>query len=121
MVLMLKEKLTKKNILISIGVITICFMFTFLTYNLNNPTRINKLFASVLSGSPANDAFDDENFYELVIDAYNNQTSSSKAYTDNLTDSELAQITAINNSWPSDEDKITSFSKGMKDFFSFIK
>ena len=110
---MLKNKLTKKNLLISMGVITICFMFTFLTYNLNNPTRVNKLLASVLNSNPANPAFDDENFYELVIDAYNNQTGSSKAYTDSLTDSELAQIDIIANTSSSAEDKIISL-KGIE-------
>ena len=102
----------RKSIII-IATLIICFLLTFLVYNLNNPTRVNKLFASVLNSTPANSAFDDENFYELVVDAYNNQTGLNEPYTYSLTDSELASITTISK-YISDEDNSITSLKGIE-------
>ena len=106
---MIKEKINgilnkiknnkKKVIGITFGVFAV-FIFTFATYNLNNPTYFNRLFANVLNnGKPANDAFEDNTFYSCVVDAYNNANGASKAYTDNLTDEELASITNLTCAW----------------------
>lgn len=45
--------------------------------------------------TPANTAFDDYNFYKVVIDAYN-ENHSHVDYNHNLTDNELQSITVIN-------------------------
>ena len=106
------QKLNKKLIFTTIFIV-LCLIFTYLTYTLNNPTKFNQFLASVLQQSPANESFDDETFYELVIDTYNYETSSNKAYTDNLTDEELAQITNISSVSPNEKHKITSL-KGIE-------
>ena len=111
-----KIKNNKKKVIgITFGVFAV-FIFTFATYNLNNPTYFNRLFANVLNnGKPANDAFEDNTFYSCVVDAYNNANGVSKAYTVNLTDEELASITSLDCSGfdHSDNDKITS-AKGVE-------
>ena len=100
---MVKEKLKsilnkiknnkKKVIGVTIGVFA-AFIFTFAVYNLNNPTKFNRLFASI--GVFPNENFNDTNFYSCVVDAYNSANGTSKAYTDNLTDDELSSIKKIN-------------------------
>ena len=111
-----KIKNNKKKVIgITFGVFA-AFIFTFATYNLNNPTYFNRLFANVLNnGVPANSNFEDKTFYRCVVDAYNNANGASKAYTDNLTDEELASITNLTcQGWNySDDDKITS-AKGVE-------
>ena len=111
-----KIKNNKKKVIgITFGVFAV-FIFTFATYNLNNPTYFNRLFANVLNnGVPANSNFEDNTFYSCVVDAYNSANGTSKAYTDNLTDEELASITSLECSgWRySDSDKITS-AKGVE-------
>ena len=86
----------KKVIEITVGVLVV-FIFTFVVYNMNNPTKLNRLFASI--GSVPNEAFEDNDFYSCIINEYNNENSASKAYTDNLTDEELASITNLFCSW----------------------
>ena len=92
---MIKEKLihNKNNILIIITCILILSLYGFIGYNLNNPTYFNRLFANI--GEVANDNFKDVDFYQCVIDNYNDSNNSSKAYTDNLTDEELLSITNL--------------------------
>ena len=111
-----KIKNNKKKVIgITIGVFA-AFIFTFATYNLNNPTYFNRLFANVLNnGVPANSNFEDNTFYRCVVDAYNSANGASKAYTDNLTDEELASITSLTCKGYnySDDDKITS-AKGVE-------
>ncbi len=110
-----KIKNNKKKVIgITFGVFA-AFIFTFATYNLNNPTYFNRLFANVLNnGVPANSNFEDNTFYSCVVDAYNNANGASKAYTDNLTDEELASITNLTCQGYnySNDDKITS-AKGI--------
>ena len=123
---MIKEKL--KNILTKIknnkkkvvgitAIVFVAFIFTFTVYNLNNPTKFNRLFANVLNnGKPANDAFEDNTFYSCVVDAYNgNHKDNKKAYNYDLTNEELASITNLTcQGWNySDDDKITS-AKGVE-------
>ena len=86
----------KKVIEITVGVLVV-FIFTFVVYNMNNPTKLNRLFASI--GSVPNEAFEDDGFYSCIINEYNNENFTSKAYTDNLTDEELASITNLTCVW----------------------
>ena len=93
---MKRIKKYKKQILIVIGLFILLFIPTFLYINLTNPTSINKYIASVASkGAPANSYFDDENFYNCVVDAYNSKNSTSLPYTTNLTDEQLKTITRL--------------------------
>ena len=111
-----KIKNNKKKVIGVTIVVFAAFIFTFATYNLNNPTYFNRLFANVLNnGKPANDAFEDNTFYSCVVDAYNSANGTSKAYTDNLTDEELASITNLEcKGWRYSYDaKITS-AKGVE-------
>ena len=114
-----KIKNNKKKVIGITASVVVAFIFTFIVYNLNNPTYFNRLFANVLNnGVPANDAFEDNAFYSCVIDNYNSINSASKAYTDNLTDEELASITSLGcSAWSyssySDDNKITS-AKGIE-------
>ena len=74
-------------------------------YNMTNPTEINKYMASVINkGAPANSYFDDDVFYNLVIDSYNIENGASLPYTHSLTDDELKEITKINGGY----NKVTS-------------
>lgn len=46
---------------------------------------------------PANEAFDDDNFYKCVVDSYNStHGDATKQYSDNLTDVELEAISELN-------------------------
>ena len=89
-----KIKENKKIILRVTMIILFAFIFAFSFYNLNNPTYLNKLLASI-GDTPANDAFEDNDFYSCVVESYNNQTGESRAYTDDLTDKELEKITIL--------------------------
>ena len=100
---MIKEKLNgilnkiknnKKKVIGVTAIVFAVFIFTFTVYNLNNPTKFNRLFASI--GSVPNENFNDTNFYTCVVDTYNSANGTSKAYTDNLTDEELASLTSLN-------------------------
>lgn len=109
-------KISKKKVLAILACSALTILLTFVTYNLNNPTYMNKLFANVLNnGTPANEAFDDNTFYSCVVDAYNNEFNANKAYSDILTDDELEQIHTLNCSGGSiaDSDRITSI-KGIE-------
>ena len=111
-----KIKNNKKKVIGVTALVFAVFIFTFTVYNLNNPTKFNRLFANVLNnGEPVNDYFEDNTFYSCVVDAYNSANGTSKAYTDNLTDEELASITSLEcGGWRySDSDKITS-AKGVE-------
>ena len=108
--------ISKKKVLAILACSTLTILLTFVTYNLNNPTYMNKLFANVLNnGTPANEAFDDNTFYSCVVDAYNNEFNANKAYSDILTDDELEQIHTLNcsGSGIADSDRITSI-KGIE-------
>ena len=118
----LKNKINKKKVYTIATCILVAFIFTFVTYNLDNPTYFNRMFANVLNnGTPANSNFEDNTFYQCVIDAYNTSSGNSKAYTDSLTDEELASITNLTcQGWNySDDDKITS-AKGIEKLTGLI-
>lgn len=63
---------------------------------------------------PANEAFDDDTFYNCVVDAYNKENSNNhKEYTDSLTDEELRSITSLICSGEFSVIRITS-TKGLE-------
>ncbi len=72
-------------------------------YNMTNPTKLNKIIANNL-GTPANNAFTDQTFYNCVIDAYNEIAGEKVSYTTNLTNTQLEGIKILrcrNNSMTS--------------------
>ena len=106
----------KKKVLIGLAVFIILFLPTFLYINLTNPTLINKYIASVANkGVPANNAFEDQIFYNAVVDAYNKENNANLPYTTNLTDEQLKTITEItyDGSNKEDSEKISS-TKGIE-------
>ena len=101
----------KKKVLIGLAVFIILFLPTFLYINLTNPTLINKYIASVVNkGMPANNAFEDQVFYNAVVDEYNRKNDTNLPYTTNLTDEQLKTITKLSDSSYNEEDseKISS-------------
>ena len=88
-----KLKKNKKKIVIGLSVFLIVFISVFSFINLRYPTKINAYIAHVVNkGEPANSYFDDENFYKIVINAYNKENKTSLPYTTNLTDEQLKSI-----------------------------
>lgn len=90
----IKSKISrgKKKVYITISVMLV-FLFTFIVYNINS-YDFSKLHASV--SEITNNTFKDEDFYTCVIDAYNKDNNASKTIQDNLTDTELSNITNLN-------------------------
>lgn len=90
----IKSKISrgKKKVYITISVMLV-FLFTFIVYNINS-YDFSKLHASV--SEITNNTFKDEDFYTCVIDAYNKDNNASKTTQDNLTDTELSNITNLN-------------------------
>lgn len=90
----IKSKISrgKKKVYITISVMLV-FLFTFIVYNINS-YDFSKLHASV--SEITNNTFKDEDFYTCVIDAYNKDNNASKTVQDNLTDTELSNITNLN-------------------------
>ena len=86
----------KKKLIIGLCAFIMLFISSFLYINLTNPTKINRYIAHVINkGNPANNAFEDENFYNAIVDAYNTQNKTSLPYTTNLTDEQLKKITSL--------------------------
>ena len=85
-------KIFKKVIILSaiigIGILGINYTFCY-------PTKINAYVAANVYSEPANSYFDDDNFYQCVVDAYNDENGTSVVYTENLTDEQLATITYL--------------------------
>lgn len=81
----------KKIIIVTISVIVV-FLIGFI---LKNTSFINKLFANVDSSN--RDYFEDQFFYTVIINSYNNENGTQKKYDDILTDSELASIKEIDS------------------------
>ena len=63
----------------------------FINYNMRESTKLNKIIANRY-GKPANSAFEDQNFYNCVVDAYNKENSKSVSYTTSLSDAQLKTI-----------------------------
>ena len=95
MVNLFKKYLTQRvrNI---ISIIIIVFGLVYIiNYSFYKPTYINKYIAKNIYKVPANSAFTDQNFYNCVIDAYNNVNKTSLGYTENLTNEQLLTITDL--------------------------
>ena len=91
----MKDKLLRKitkSILLVIPIISVIFLGKELLFS---PTSINKFIATTIAGAPANNAFEDQKFYNCVIYAYNGTNNTSVPYTTNLTDDQLQSITSI--------------------------
>lgn len=88
----IKKYLNQRNRnIISIIVIVLGIGFI-INYCLFEPTYINSYIASNVYMAPANNAFDDVNFYKCVVDNYNRINYKSVAYTYKLSDSNLKSI-----------------------------
>ena len=81
--------------IISIFIIIAGIIFM-VDYCLLSPTVINKYIATNIYKAPANSYFDDENFYNCVIKAYNIENNTSLPYTKSLTDTQLNSIKTLN-------------------------
>lgn len=62
------------------------------------PTKINAFIAASIYKTPANISFTDDNFYQCVVDVYNEKNGTSVAYTETLTDEQLKSITSLSRS-----------------------
>ena len=105
-----KLKKNKKKVVIGLSVFLVVFISVFSFINLRYPTKINAYIAHVINkGRPANKYFDDENFYNAVVDAYNKENKTSLSYTTNLTDEQLKSIKSVSYSrYKKDSEKIKS-------------
>ncbi len=82
-----------RNILsIIIIILGVAFLINYIFYT---PSYINAYIATNIYKEPANKYFDDDNFYECVVDAYNKENSTSIPYTQNLSDSQLGSIKEV--------------------------
>ena len=81
----------KKIIIVAISIIAVFLV----GFALKNTSFINKLFANVDSSN--RDYFEDDFFYSVIINSYNNENGTQKKYDDILTDSELASIKEIDS------------------------
>jgi len=82
-----------KKFLCLFSIITV--MFLSINYTFCYPTTINAYVAANVYSQPANSYFDDDNFYQCVVDAYNKKNSTNVAYTAVLTDEQLQTITSL--------------------------
>ena len=105
-----KLKKNKKKVVIGLSAFLVVFISVFSFINLRYPTKINAYIAHVINkGRPANKYFDDENFYNAVVDAYNKENKTSLSYTTNLTDEQLKSIKSVSYSrYKKDSEKIKS-------------
>lgn len=92
----MKKFINKKNMkkfiiisaIIGIGFLGINYIFCY-------PTKINAYVAANVYSEPANSYFEDDNFYQCVVDAYNSTNNTSLPYTINLSNSQLQTITKL--------------------------
>ena len=66
----------------------------FINYNMTRPTKLNKIIASKYN-APANSAFDDQNFYNCVVDSYNYSNDALLSYTTNMSDAQLESMNSL--------------------------
>ena len=106
------KKIKQLGILLSL----IAIVVLGINYVFYKPTEINAFIASkIYKEGVANSAFDDENFYNCVVDAYNTTNKTSHPYTYNLSDEELQTITNLRCTYKEIEsvkglEKITSLT-----------
>ena len=102
-----------RNILsIIIIILGVAFLINYIFYT---PSYINAYIATNIYKEPANKYFDDDNFYECVVDAYNRENKKSIPYTQNLSDSQLGSIKKVecDGNSVSDNNKVKS-AKGIE-------
>lgn len=92
----INKYLTRKNRNIIAIVIIVLGVIFLINYSFFEPTYINQYIATKIYDTPANSYFDDDNFYNCVVDAYNKKNGTSLAYTTNLSDNQLKTITYLN-------------------------
>ena len=110
--------------IISIFIIIAGIIFM-VDYCLLSPTVINKYIATNIYKAPANSYFDDEKFYNCVIDAYNRKNKTSLPYTQSLTDTQLNSIKKLscrlsNISSTKGLEKMTSLTEFQEKYFNHI-
>ena len=66
----------------------------FINYNMTRPTKLNKIIASKYN-APANKAFNDQNFYNCIVDNYNSSATKEISYTTNMSDSQLKSVSNL--------------------------
>ena len=66
----------------------------FINYNMTRPTKLNKIIASKYN-APANEAFNDQNFYNCIVDNYNSSATKEISYTTNMSDSQLKSVSNL--------------------------
>lgn len=88
----MKIKIGKKYIFIGIVILLIGLVWFGIDYCLYSPSPVNKYIASNFYKTPANSAFNDDNFYQCVVDNYNRENKTSIGYTTSLSDSQLENI-----------------------------
>ena len=87
----------------------------FINYNMRESTKSIDEISSSKYKTSANKAFEDQNFYNCVVDAYNTENSKSVSYTTNLSDSQLQTIENI-----SCESKGITSAKGISKLSNLI-
>lgn len=88
-------KVDSKGVIIFLVILIIGIVSFGLSYCFFSPSPINRYIASNIYKTPANSAFVDDNFYNCVVDAYNNANHTSVAYTTNLSDNQLQTIKTL--------------------------
>ena len=83
-----------KKIVCLFSVIGILFLG--INYTFCYPTTINAYVAANVYSEPANSYFDDDNFYQCVVDAYNSTNNTKLTYTESLSDEQLETISNLN-------------------------
>ena len=66
-------KVNSKRIIIILVLMVVGVIGYGINYCFYSPSPINKYIASNLYKTPANNAFEDINFYQCVVDAYNSE------------------------------------------------
>ena len=84
---------------IAIIIVLVLMIVGVIGYGINycfySPSPINRYIASNLYETPANSYFEDDKFYQCVVDAYNKKNNPNLSYTTNLSDEQLASITSL--------------------------
>ena len=84
----------KKAVTLIIILSLILLGLLFINYNMTRPTKLNKIIASKYN-VPANKAFDDQNFYNCIVDNYNSSATKEISYTTNMSDSQLKSVSNL--------------------------
>ena len=106
---------TQRNRNILSILIIISGLIYLINYIFYTPSYINEYISTNIYKEPANSYFDDENFYNCIIDNYNKANYTSLPYTQSLTDSQLQSIKGLSCSNPfKDDNKKIKSTKGLE-------